>query len=73
LPSVGELALLYTLQNSGFISNDKQKNYKDFEHFGYWSSTECGEDEAWYVNFYSGIVTGNSKMSTYNIRTVIRF
>ena len=73
LPSVGELALLYTLQNSGFISNDKQKNYKDFEHFGYWSSTECGENETWYINFYSGVVTGNSKMSSYNVRPVIRF
>ena len=73
LPSVGELALLYTLHNSGVISSDKQKNFKDFEHFGYWSSSECGENEAWYVNFYSGIVTGNSKMSTYNVRTVIRF
>ena len=73
LPSVGELALLYTLQNSGFINNDKQNKYKNLEHFGYWSSSECGEDEAWYINFYSGIATGNSKMSTYNIRTVIRF
>ena len=73
LPSVGELALLYTLQNSGVINSDKQKNYKDFEHFGYWSSSECGENETWYVNFYSGIVAGNSKISSYNVRSVIRF
>ena len=72
LPSVGELALLYTLQNSGVINSDKQ-NFKDFEHFGYWSSSECGENETWYVNFYSGIVTGNSKISSYNVRSVIRF
>ena len=73
LPSVGELALLYTLYKSGVINSDNQKNFKDFENFGYWSSSECGEDESWYVNFYSGIVTGNSKISRYNVRTVIRF
>jgi hypothetical protein len=73
LPSLGDLALLWSLHKTGIVRADKQECFKDFAEFGYWSSSEASETEAWYVNFYSGMVVKNSKQSGYNVRTVIRF
>lgn len=73
LPSLGELALLWMIQEAGIIDKDTHEGYNGFAWFGYWSSTECAENKAWYVNFYSGMIISNSKQSNYNIRSVIRF
>lgn len=73
LPSLGDLALLWSLHKMELICADKQACFEDFAHFGYWSSSESSETEAWYINFYSGMVVKNSKQSGYNVRPVIRF
>lgn len=73
LPSLGELALLWVLQQSGFLCEDTSEDYENLERFGYWSSSECEENKAWYINFYSGMVLANSKQSNYNVRPVLRF
>lgn len=73
LPSVGELALLWVIQKSGMIQEDKQEGYNNLARFGYWSSSEAAENKAWYINFYSGMIASNSKQSNYNVRPVIRF
>ena len=73
LPSEGELALLWSLHRTGVISNDTHEAFQNFELFGYWTSTEYDEGNAWYINFYSGITARNSKRSSYLVRPVIRF
>ena len=73
LPSEGELALLWALHRSGIICNSTHEAFEDFALFGYWTSTEYDEVRAWYINFYSGMTTKNSKNSMYNCRPVIRF
>ena len=73
LPSEGELALLWTLYRTGIICHDTHDAFTDFERFGYWTSTEYDDYSAWYINFYSGMTTMNSKNSMYNVRPVIRF
>ena len=73
LPSTGELALLWTLHRTGIICHETYDDFKDFETFGYWTSTEYDEGNAWYINFLSGIITKNSKNSSYNARPVIQF
>lgn len=73
LPSAGELALLWALQNLDVIGEESHEGFVDLEKFGYWSSTECNEGYAWYINFYSGIVYSSSKKSGYNCRPMLRF
>lgn len=73
LPSEGELALLWALHRAGIICNDTHGAFTDFEQFGYWTSTEYDEDHAWYINFWSGMTTRNSKNSLYHVRPLIRF
>ena len=73
LPSLGDLALLWSLHKMELICADKQECFEDFAQFGYWSSSESSETESWYINFYSGMVVKNSKQSAYNVRPVIRF
>ena len=73
LPSAGELALLWTLHRIGIIDNETYGMFKDLEMFGYWTSTEYDSGNAWYINFASGIITKNSKLSTYYSRPAIRF
>ena len=73
LPSEGELALLWALHRTGVICHDTHDVFTDFAQFGYWTSTEYDDYSAWYINFYSGMTTKNSKNSMYNIRPVIRF
>ena len=73
LPSAGELALLWTLHRIGTIDNETYKMFKDFDAFGYWTSTEYDSGNVWYINFGSGIITKNSKLSSYYSRPVIRF
>lgn len=72
-PSAGELALLWSLHRSGFLCNEKFSPLENFGSFGYWTSTEYDEGNAWYINFWSGVITKNSKTSSYNCRPVIRF
>ena len=73
LPALGDLALIWTLQQSGIICQDNKEGFTNLEPFGYWSSTEHSEGEAWYINFYSGNVVSNSKQSHYHVRTTFRF
>ena len=73
LPSAGELALLWTLYRSGIICNEVYDSLKNFETYGYWTSTEYDEGNVWYINFLSGMITKNSKNSKYNVRPVIQF
>lgn len=73
LPSAGELALLWTLHRSGFIGNETHEVFEDFDEFGYWTSTEYDEGNVWYINFWSGMITKNSKASAYCVRPVILF
>lgn len=73
LPSAGELALLWELHKTGIICNDKQDCFNDFARGGYWSSSECSAESAWYVNFVSGIIVANSKASSYATRPVAQF
>ena len=73
LPSAGELALLWTLHRSGFICNETHEVFEDFDEFGYWTSTEYDEGNVWYINFWSGMITKNSKASAYCVRPVILF
>ena len=73
LPSAGELALLWTLHRTGIICQERQECFEDFEQFGYWTSSEYGETDAWYINFYSGMIAKNNKKSNYYLRPVIRF
>ena len=47
--------------------------YGDFDEFGYWTSTEYDEGNVWYINFWSGMITKNSKASAYCVRSVIQF
>lgn len=39
----------------------------------YWSSTEVGYVDAWYVNFFNGITYGDSKNFPYRVRAVMAF
>lgn len=73
LPAIGELALLWELQQTGVICNAKQEYFKDFDQQSYWTSSEGNKNKAWYLNFFSGILMANSKTSTYNIRPVAMF
>ena len=73
LPSAGELALLWAIHRTDIICNETHSVFKDLKEFGYWTSTEYDESNIWYVNFLSGMVTKNSKASSYNVRPVIRF
>jgi len=73
LPAEGELALLWAIHRTGIICKETHDKFVDFEEFGYWTSTEYDESEAWYINFFSGMTTKNSKNSMYNVRPVIRF
>ena len=73
LPALGDLALIWMLQQSGIICENNKEGFTNLDQFGYWSSTEHSEGEAWYINFYSGNVVSNSKNSYYNVRTTFRF
>lgn len=73
LPSEGELALLWSILRAGIIKEDTHTGFKDLDQFGYWTSTEYNESEAWYINFFSGMTSKNSKNSLYNVRAFIRF
>ena len=73
LPSAGELALLWAIHRTDIICNETHNVFKDLKEFGYWTSTEYDESNIWYVNFLSGMITKNSKASSYNVRPVIRF
>lgn len=73
LPSLGELALLWVLQQSGFLCEDTREGYENLERFGYWSSSEAENNKVWCINFYSGMVFANSKKSSYHVRPVLRF
>lgn len=73
LPSAGELTLLWELQKTGIICNDRQDCFNDFSRGGYWSSSEYSAESAWYLNFVSGTVVANSKASSYPTRPVAQF
>ena len=73
LPSAGELALLWTICRTGIICNENYDMFEDFGSFGYWTSTEYDEKHVWYVNFWNGMITKNSKNSSYNVRPLIQF
>ena len=73
LPSAGELALLWTLHRSDIICHEVYAMFEDFDRVGYWTSSEYDEGNVWYINFLSGMITKNSKNSTYNARPVIQF
>ena len=73
LPSAGELALLWMLHRKGVICHESHDEFEDFDTFGYWTSTEYDEGNVWYVNFWSGMITKNSKSSSYNVRPLIQF
>ena len=73
LPAAGELALIWELQQSGIICNDKQDCFNNLLQRSYWSSSECSASDAWYINFLSGTIVSNSKGSTYSTRTVTKF
>ena len=73
LPSAGELALLWSLHRTGILCHEEYDVFDDFEEFGYWTSTEYDAGNVWYINFWSGMITKNSKNSSYNVRPVIQF
>lgn len=73
LPSAGELTLLWELQKTGIICNEKQDCFNDFVRGGYWSSSEHSAESAWYLNFVSGTIVANSKASSYSTRPVAQF
>ena len=73
LPSAGELALLWALNRTDVICNENYDMFEDFDSFGYWTSTEYDEGNVWYINFWSGVITKNSKKSSYNVRPLIQF
>ena len=73
LPATGELALIYALQQTGILCNAIYDCYTDLQPYGYWTSSECSESNAWYINFLSGNVACNSKKSTYRTRPVAQF
>ena len=73
LPTAGELALLWTLHRTGVICHESHDVFEDFDTFGYWTSTEYDEKHVWYINFWSGMITKNSKNASYNVRPLIQF
>lgn len=73
LPAAGELALLWTLQCTGILNENKQPSYINLKSRSYWSSTEYDEEKAWYVNFISGYIAAVTKYSKYNVRPTARF
>ena len=73
LPSEGELALLWSLHRTGIISHTSHEPFNDFAKFGYWTSNEYDDTQAWHINFYSGMTTMNSKNAVYNVRPVLKF
>jgi hypothetical protein len=65
LPSIGELALLYT--------NLKAKGLGGFGDNWYWSSTESSSDRAWVQRFSDGILYGDGKTDSNCVRAVRAF
>lgn len=37
---------------------------------GYWSSTECSKDMAWYIGFQNGPVSGYEKSGKFRVRLI---
>ena len=73
LPAAGELALLWTLQQTAVICKETHPAFEDFRPFGYWSSTESKAEKAWYINFLSGNLSANTKSSMYFLRAITNF
>jgi hypothetical protein len=64
LPSIGELGLMYNLR--GQLGN--------FSGTYYWSSTQNGPNNAWYVHFAHGFTSSNASTSnTFQVRAVRAF
>ncbi|MCF0160104.1 MAG: DUF1566 domain-containing protein, partial [Bacteroidaceae bacterium] len=68
MPSTGELALLYELWRQHIITAATKPGFINFEEFAYWSSDECDATNAWAINFFSGMVFRNNKLSYYRVR-----
>ncbi len=73
LPAAGELALLWTLQRTGIIGEDKHEEFVNFRDVAYWSSSELSDSKAWYIHFLNGMIVANAKSSTYYVRAVSAF
>lgn len=72
-PAGGEMALLYELYQTGLISAATKQKFTDFEKRGYWVSAERESNRAWYIQFATGGVYSNYKMSSYWIRPAMHF
>lgn len=73
MPAAGELALLYELWRQQIITAATKPGFTDFQEFSYWSSDENNASSAWALNFFSGMIFRNNKMSSYYVRPCILF
>lgn len=73
LPATGELALLYQLYAKGIICAATKQGFTDFDEKAYWSACEYNGTKAWAVNFITGMVFCNYKMSKYQVRPCLHF
>jgi len=72
LPAIDELVVFYS-NGGGNGSGDPLPSGEDFLTNGYWSSTECGSDDACSLNFYTGYRSyGYKKTRKLRVRAVRR-
>lgn len=62
IPSVLELALLFSAKQAGELSG--------FADRWYWSSSQYSADTAFDTHFYDGYTNGNGKLSDFRVRPV---
>ena len=72
-PSGGEMALLYAQSRLGILSTKSLPPFNDFEARGYWCCAEREENRAWYIQFATGGVYANYKLSSYFVRPLLHF
>lgn len=72
-PSGGEMALLYAQSRLGILSSETLPPFTNFEARGYWCAAEREENRAWYIQFATGGVYANYKLSSYFVRPLMHF
>lgn len=82
LPSCGELGRMCYYHRKGYVLGTPKAIFQDAVGDGkftmfvgnyYWSSTENGSSNAWFVDFYSGGVNLNGKFGSGAVRAVAAF
>lgn len=69
IPSCGQLALIFL--NMQEINKALEKiGGKQLTGNGYWSSTECSKDMAWYIGFQNGPVSAYEKSGKFRVRLI---